>query len=68
MTTRTVFLVGYLVIGVALMALVPWSGRAPSAVAGPAELARAATRRRAGRVVVLVAWWWVGFHVLARSG
>ena len=68
MSTRTLFLAGYLVIGLALAALVLWSGRAPSAVAGPTALARAATRRRAGRVVVFLVWWWIGFHVLARSG
>lgn len=68
MTTRTVFLAGYLVIGLALAALVLLSRRTPSAVAGPTELARAATRRRAGRVIVFLVWWWIGFHVLARSG
>ena len=68
MTTRTVFLAGYLVIGLALAALVLLSRRTPSAVAGATELARATTRRRAGRVIVVLVWWWIGFHVLARSG
>ena len=67
MTTRTVFLAGYVVVGLALTALVLLSHRRPAAVASLTELADAATRRRAGRVIVLLVWWWVGFHVLARS-
>lgn len=68
MTTRTVFLTGYVVVGLALTVLVLLSRRRPSAVATVGELADAATRRRVGRVIVLLVWWWVGFHVLARSG
>jgi hypothetical protein len=67
MNTRTVFLVGYALVGLALLALVALSHRAPSRAATVSELADAAMRRRAGRIVVLVLWWWVGFHVLARS-
>lgn len=67
MTTRSVFLAGYVLIGLALAALVGLSHRRPSAMATPADLAAAATRRRVGRVVVLLVWWWAGFHVLARS-
>jgi len=67
MTVRTVFLLGYLVVGLALTALVLLSHRRPSPVATVTELADAATRRRVGRVIVLLVWWWVGFHVLARS-
>ena len=68
MSSRSLFLAGYVLIGLALVALVALSHRRPSAVATPAELAAAATRRRVGRVVALLIWWWVGFHVLARSG
>ena len=67
MTGRTVFLAGYVVVGLALAALGLLSYRRPSAVATLSELADAATRRRIGRVIVLLVWWWVGFHVLARS-
>lgn len=67
MTVRTLFLAGYVVVGLALIGLVLLSHRRPSAVATATELAAAATRRRVGRVIVLLAWWWVGFHVLARS-
>ncbi|WP_395728930.1 DUF6186 family protein [Nakamurella sp.] len=67
MTGRTVFLAGYVVVGLALVTLVLVSSRRPSAVATPTALADAATRRRVGRVIVLLVWWWVGFHVLARS-
>jgi hypothetical protein len=67
MTVRVVFLAGYVVIGLALTALVLLSHRRPSVAATVTELADAATRRRAGRVIVLLVWWWIGFHVLARS-
>jgi hypothetical protein len=67
MRTRDVFLAGYVLVGVALLALVLLSRRRPSAVATVSEFADAATRRRLGRVIVLIVWWWVGFHVLARS-
>ena len=67
MTTRMVFLAGYVVVGLALTALVLLSHGRPSAVATVTELADASTRRRAGRVIVLLVWWWIGFHVLARS-
>ena len=67
MTTRAVFLAGYVLIGLALLALALLADRRPSAVASVSELADAATRRRLGRVLVLILWWWIGFHVLARS-
>ena len=67
MNTRTVFLAGYVLVGVALLSLALLSHRRPSTVATVSELADAATRRRPGRVIVLIIWWWVGFHMLARS-
>jgi hypothetical protein len=68
MSTRTIFLLGYLVIGLALALcqLVAW--RSESKIATFGEMMDAAVRRRTGRLLVLVAWWWIGFHVLARSG
>jgi len=67
MTTRTVFLAGYVLVGLALCALALLADRRPSVAATVSELADAATRRRLGRVLVLIVWWWIGFHVLARS-
>ena len=67
MTARTVFLLGYVLVGLALTALMLLSHRRPSPVATVTELAEAATRRRVGRVIVMLVWWWIGFHVLARS-
>ncbi len=67
MSTRVAFLTGYVLVGLALLALTVLARRRPSTVASPTELADAATRRRLGRLLVLLAWWWVGFHVLARS-
>jgi len=68
MNARALILTGYLIIGLALLALTLLSHRRPSSVARISELAAGATRRRTGRLLVLVVWWWVGFHVLARSG
>ena len=67
MTTRTVFLAGYVLFGITLLALALLADRRPSAAATVSELADAATRRRLGRVLALIVWWWIGFHVLARS-
>ena len=67
MTAHTVFLLGYVLVGLALIALMLLSHRRPSPVATVTELAEAATRRRVGRVIVLLVWWWIGFHVLVRS-
>jgi len=67
-TTRTVFLAGYVLFGLALLGLALLAHRRPSAAATVSELADAVTRRRLRRVVVLIVWWWIGFHVLARSG
>lgn len=67
MGVRELFLAGYAVIGLALVLLVLLARRRPSAVASVSEMADAATRRRLGRVLVLIAWWWVGWHFLARS-
>ena len=67
MTAHTVFLLGYVLVGLALTALMLLSHRRPSPVATVTEIAEAATRRRVGRVIVLLLWWWIGFHVLARS-
>ncbi len=67
MSTRAVFLAGYLVVGLALLGLAVLSHRRSSAVATVSEMTASATRRRVGRLLVLLVWWWVGFHVLARS-
>jgi hypothetical protein len=67
MTTRNVFLAGYLLVGLSLLGLALLADRRPSVAATVDELADAATRRRTGRVIVLILWWWLGFHVLARS-
>ena len=50
-----------------LALLVLLSHRRPTAVARVSEMADAATRRRLGRVIVLVVWWWMGWHFLVRS-
>ncbi|ACV79176.1 DUF6186 family protein [Nakamurella multipartita] len=67
MGVKQVFLAGYLLIGIALALLMLLSHRRPTAVARVSEMADAATRRRLGRVIVLVVWWWMGWHFLVRS-
>ena len=67
MSTRTLFLVGYLLIAMALVGLQVAAHRPSWRVATIGEIVRATKRRRVGWVALVVAWWWLGFHVLARS-
>jgi Family of unknown function (DUF6186) len=67
MSSRSVIVVGYVLIAVALVLCQLAARRSEPRVAKIGELVSATKRRRAGWVVLLLAWWWLGFHVLARS-
>ncbi len=67
MGVKQVFLAGYLLIGIALALLMLLSHRRPTAVARVSEMADAATRRRLGRVIVLVGRRGMGWQFLGRS-
>jgi len=67
MSTRTIFLAGYILIALALLACQLVASRPASPVAKIGDVVGAAKRRRGGWIMLIVAWWWLGFHVLARS-
>ena len=67
MSTRTVFVAGYVLIAIALLTCQLAASRPAARVARIGDVVDAIKRRRAGWVVLLLAWWWLGFHVLARS-
>jgi Family of unknown function (DUF6186) len=62
-----VILLGYLAIGLALLAFQVAASRPNARVARFEEIVGAGMRHRAGRLLIVLTWWWVGFHVLARS-
>jgi Family of unknown function (DUF6186) len=66
-STRTVLIAGYVLIAIALLTCQLAANRSTSRVAKIGDVVSATKRRRAGWVVLVLAWWWLGFHVLARS-
>jgi hypothetical protein len=67
-TSRAVTIGGFVVLGLALLACQALARRERSRIPSAGELLTAAMRRRPGRIAVLLAWWWLGWHFLARSG
>ena len=66
MTSRTATFVGY---GVILALVVGWAtvaARGTNWMTLPAAL-RALTRKRAVRILVVVGWVWLGWHLFARG-
>jgi len=67
MSARPILLVCYVLVAIALLAC-EFAARRPTArVARIGDVVTAIKRHRAGWFVLLLAWWWLGFHVLARS-
>jgi len=67
MSSRTILLAGYVLIGCALLACQLVARRPHAPVAKIGDVLSVLKRRRAGWTVLVLAWWWLGFHVLARS-
>jgi len=67
MSSRTIIIVGYVLIAIAVVGCQLMARRRAAPVARIGDVVSAVRRRRAGWVVLLLAWWWLGFHVLARS-
>ena len=67
MSTRTVLIGGYVLIAIALLTCQWAASRSAARVAKIGDIVSATKRRRAGWVALVLAWWWLGFHVLARS-
>jgi Family of unknown function (DUF6186) len=62
-----IFLAGYALIILAFLGCQLVASRRPDRVAPAGEVVRSIKRRRVGWVALVVAFWWLGFHVLARS-
>ena len=67
MSTRTVLIGGYVLIAIALLTCQWAASRSAARVAKIGDIVSATKRRRAGWIALVLAWWWLGFHVLARS-
>ncbi len=67
MNGRTVLIGGYVLIAIALLTCQWAASRSAGRVARIGDIVSATKRRRAGWVALVLAWWWLGFHVLARS-
>jgi len=67
MNTTVIFLAGYILIGCAFLACQFLARRPGAPVAKLGDVLRVIKRSRAGWIVLVLAWWWIGFHVLARS-
>jgi hypothetical protein len=65
MSTRDVTIGGFIVLGVVMVTLVAasWAGRLPR-FGAVVDLLMA---RRAWRVLVVLIWWWLGWHFLVRT-
>ena len=58
---------GFAAVGVALVLLNVYGRRPGARVPSFGELCGFLMRDKWGRVGVLLAWWWLGWHFLARS-
>ena len=67
MSTRTIFLASYVLILCALIACQIVACRPAAPLAKIGDVFSFVKRRRRGWIVLVLAWWWLGFHVLARS-
>ena len=67
MSPRTITVIGYVLIGVAALVVELIARRPGSRVPTLSQLLGHLMRERWGRVGMLLAWWWLGFHFLSRS-
>ncbi len=66
MTSRTVTILGFVLIALGAVALQIWSARPETRVASLGELLGHLMGTRTGRIGVLLSWWWLGWHFIAR--
>jgi hypothetical protein len=66
MSLRDTTIIGFVLIGSATMALLVagWLG----AIARPVAVMNVLLTRRPARVLILLAWIWLGWHFLVRTG
>ena len=65
--SRLITITGFIVLGLALIALHLYGKRPDNRVPSLAELCGFIMRDRWGRMGVLLTWFWLGWHFLARS-
>ncbi len=66
MSSHAIGIAGYLVLLLAAAALVVLSHRPGRKVATAGQLVASARRSWAGRVALVLVWWWVGWHLFVR--
>jgi hypothetical protein len=66
MTSRGITIAGFVVIIAFGLALALWARRRRSAVPSISGVLGHAMHTRSGRVLVLMVWFWFGWHFLAR--
>ncbi len=66
MTSREVTILGFALIGVALLVVEWLSRRRGSQIPTLSQMVGFVMRQRWGRLGVLYVWWWIGWHFLAR--
>jgi hypothetical protein len=67
MSPRAITAAGYVLIGVAALVVELVARRPGSRVPTISQLLGHLMREKWGRLVMLLAWWWLGFHFLSRS-
>jgi hypothetical protein len=67
MSSRAITITGYVLIGVAGLAVELMARRRGSRVPTLSQLLGFVMRERWGRLGILFVWWWLGFHFLSRS-
>ena len=66
MSTARLAELGYLVFGGAALGLSLWHLRRPDRICSALAALRGLQRVRVGRWLVLLGWWWLGWHLFAR--
>jgi hypothetical protein len=64
--TRGLTIAGYLAFTVAAVGLDLLARRSQSRLATVGDVISKLSARRFGRVAVMIAWWWVGWHFFVR--
>ena len=65
--SRVVTIAGFIVVGLALVAMHFHGNRPDTRLPSLADLCGIVMRERWGRVGALLVWFWLGWHFLARS-
>jgi hypothetical protein len=66
MTTRVITIAGFALVIAALIALEVTGRRPASRIPTVGEWLGYLMRPRAGRALILLGWWWLGWHYFAR--